>query len=222
MVKELDCNVSLEDFELFEMDYMWSQEWDSFVEDDDLILMAAEHFAVAEHTQFDKEPNLQYNVKGEVRVHNNLHSNERSYIAYLAHKVSCLQIKCMMHQHSVKKLLKRSISIQTLAPRKKKTKKSSTPLNPNVNCPVGTPSTLVETKQHKPSTARALYHNGSVASPAPALTVMTETDTTTPQYDSKDVGSSNGYEDTSDSELTSYIIRVQNQKARLMSLMRKN
>ena len=77
-------------------------------------------------------------------------------------------------------------------------------MNPNVNCPVGTPSTLMETKQHKPSTARALYHNGSVASPASALTVMTETDTTTPQYDSEDVGSSNGYEDTSDSELTSY------------------
>ncbi len=40
--------------------------------------------------------------KGEVRVHNKLCSNERSYIAYLAYKVSCLQIKCK----SINKALK--------------------------------------------------------------------------------------------------------------------
>ena len=34
-----------------------------------------------------------YHVKGEVRVHNKLGLNERLYNAYLAYKVSCLQIK---------------------------------------------------------------------------------------------------------------------------------
>ncbi len=99
-------------------------------------------------------------------------------------ETQCEPLVLLDAETQYEKLLKRGISIQTLAPRKKKAKKSkkpSTPLNPNVNCPVGTPSTPTETKQHKPSTA--LYHNGSVASLASALTVMTETDTTTPQYE---------------------------------------
>ncbi len=43
-------------------------------------------------------------VKGEVRVHNNLRSNKRSYIAYLAYKVSCLQIKCKSRNIALKLL----------------------------------------------------------------------------------------------------------------------
>ena len=42
--------------------------------------------------------------KGEVRVHNNLRSNERSYIAYLAYKVSCLQIRCKSRNIALKLL----------------------------------------------------------------------------------------------------------------------
>ena len=107
------------------------------------------------------------------------------------------------------KLLKRTIGIQTLAPRKKKTKKSkkiSTSLKLNDNCEVGTPFIQKETEKHKPSTARALYHNDSDASPPSAQTVMKETDTTIPLYESDDdAGTGNGYEDdTSESELTSY------------------
>ena len=80
-------------------------------------------------------------------------------------------------------LLKRTIGIQPLAPRHKKTKKSkkiSTPLKLNDSCEVGTPLIQKETEKHKPSTARALYHNDSDASPPSAQTVMKEADTTIP------------------------------------------
>ena len=99
------------------------------------------------------------------------------------------------------KILKRSIGIQTLAPRKKKTRKSQrlhTSLSPNVNCPVGTLSTPMEIKQHKPSAARALYNNG----PDSALTVMKETDTNA-KYNSEPEETDGLADNTSDSEFTS-------------------
>ena len=64
----------------------------------------------------------------------------------------------------------------------------------------------MEKEKHKLSTPRALYYNGSVASPPSAQTVMIETDSIIPLCDSHDDASnSNVYEnDTSDSESTSY------------------
>ena len=126
----------------------------------------------------------------------------------------------VMQKHSVKqlflldaetqceKLLKRTMGTQTLAPRKKKTKKPKkigNPTNPNDNGPVGTPLTPMEKEKHKLFTPRVLYYNGSVASPPSAQTVLIETDLIIPLCDSHDDASnSNGYEnDTSDSESTS-------------------
>ena len=104
-----------------------------------------------------------------------------------------------------KKVLERSIAIQTLAPRKKNTKKSDSAYNSNIRWPVATPLTPVEIK-HKPSTARALYHDSPVETPPVASTVVMETDTSIPLPDSSEVaGKSSGYvDDTSDNDLTTH------------------
>ena len=57
MFGDLDPNICPENFELLEMDDMWSEEWDAFVSDDDLIALAAETFPVVEHlNQVDENP----------------------------------------------------------------------------------------------------------------------------------------------------------------------
>ena len=123
-------------------------------------------------------------------------------------ETQCEPIILLDAETQCEKLLKRTMGTQTLAPRKKKTKKPKkigNPTNPNDNGPVGTPLTPMEKEKHKLFTPRVLYYNGSVASPPSAQTVLIETDLIIPLCDSHDDASnSNGYEnDTSDSESTS-------------------
>lgn len=47
---DVDSSICPENCKLLEMDDMWSEEWDAFAEDDDLIAMAAENLPVVEHS----------------------------------------------------------------------------------------------------------------------------------------------------------------------------
>ena len=47
--EDLDFDISPENCELLKMDDMWSEKWDTFVEDDDLIAMAAENLPFVEY-----------------------------------------------------------------------------------------------------------------------------------------------------------------------------
>ena len=131
--------------------------------------------------------------------HITMYGTQPSYCSPLFHdaETQCETTNLFDAETQCEKVLKRSIAIQTLAPHKRKTKKSKKSdsaynSNSNISCPVATPLTPVEIK-HKPSTARALYPNSPAATPPSALAVVIETDTTIPLADSCEVkGKSSG------------------------------